>query len=594
MISTVTLTALTVMLFQLKNGATLRRNLLTEGYSLGKRPQLLTALLLAILALPILSYAALIGYIVADIPCWDDFDSILNTMLRTEAANSQFDKLKMLFSFHNEHRLGILRVTTFLLLKLTGAVNFSSLIILGNLGLIIVFLSLGALYFERNNTTRDDSLHRLYALPTLACASLLIFQPQFYDTPLWPTVLLSNITVVYFSAFSFLLLATTSTIRTSAAFLLGSLALFSQGNGVVTLPIGLLILISNRNFKIVIPWSIGTVALTSLYFIGFQKPAESLEISFERLVQMVDHGLSFLGAGPAFTNHRMAIVIGLIETATFLALTIRALKKDRPSIYFFLLFLFLTVGLNCLGRNTFGPEYVLLQPRYKFLSDLTLGTLIVAVARELRGSYAKFFSIGALFSSFCLNVLFYAVNLDNVLEVRDTLLRGAAKWVVKREGLYFPVLEVVVSTIDNSKAAGIYDLGLKQAAPLICEVSQYDISNEDVASKTDLYHLDLSLSGNGFKYLEGWASVNGNPSLWQNVSIILEGDSVSYLCKARSIIRPDVRNALQSPWTLRTGFAALVPEDKIQRGKYEILFKIEHGSMKASAFTGQSVEFGAN
>src|SRR5688500_12739344 len=105
------------------------------------------------------------------------------------------EKLASLIAQHNEHSVGFLHLLTVACFSLFGSLNFITFQIFGNAFLVGIFI---LLWKARKDA--DDKI------VTFIPVSLLLFQPQFYDTVLWPTVLLSNFASTFFVLLTFILL----------------------------------------------------------------------------------------------------------------------------------------------------------------------------------------------------------------------------------------------------------------------------------------------------------------------------------------------------------------------------------------------------
>ena len=91
-------------------------------------------------------YVAWYFYYVAhysvDIPYLDDYDAILDYLLKFREATGG-EKLRSIFLPHNEHIISMTRLVSWVDYGLTGQINIAALVLLGN-GLLL--LPLGLLY----------------------------------------------------------------------------------------------------------------------------------------------------------------------------------------------------------------------------------------------------------------------------------------------------------------------------------------------------------------------------------------------------------------------------------------------------------------
>ena len=110
-----------------------------------------------------------------DVAYWDEIDTVLEFLLRYTAAPDAYERLKVLFSLNNEHRMATSRALLVLSHALTGTVNLA---VLGAVGVGFVVGLAGLLV-----ATAGDAWRR--ALLALLLGGLL-FQLQHLGQE-WPT-----------------------------------------------------------------------------------------------------------------------------------------------------------------------------------------------------------------------------------------------------------------------------------------------------------------------------------------------------------------------------------------------------------------------
>ncbi|MBE7415150.1 MAG: hypothetical protein HS130_07950 [Deltaproteobacteria bacterium] len=142
--------------------------------AIGVRDIAWRALVFAALAAPPVYFFSIIHKYAANVPYGDDYSAILDFLLRYQDADGALQKLGMLFAQHNEHRIAFGNLATVAMYKLTGTVDFRSMIFFGNaalLGLVLVF------YRMFHASGRKP----LYFIPVV----LFLFQFQFGHTIFW-------------------------------------------------------------------------------------------------------------------------------------------------------------------------------------------------------------------------------------------------------------------------------------------------------------------------------------------------------------------------------------------------------------------------
>src|SRR5258708_358677 len=97
--------------------------------------------ILIALTVLIIHFGFLIKYAV-NVPYWDDFDSVLLFLDNYLVIDSLPDKVSLIVSRHNEHRIILNRLIPIFQFYLFGNVNFKWLIFFGNALLALFFISL--------------------------------------------------------------------------------------------------------------------------------------------------------------------------------------------------------------------------------------------------------------------------------------------------------------------------------------------------------------------------------------------------------------------------------------------------------------------
>jgi hypothetical protein len=130
--------------------------------------------ILSILALiPVAAYVLFVVYLHRDLPIFDDYVVQLE-LARLKAAPELSNKLTILFSQLNEHRLVYTRFWFWFVHLLHGTLSYSALIVIGNLPLLGIWLLLAWM------------LCRLHVpLVALIPLSWLLFQLQYHANSLW-------------------------------------------------------------------------------------------------------------------------------------------------------------------------------------------------------------------------------------------------------------------------------------------------------------------------------------------------------------------------------------------------------------------------
>lgn len=306
-----------------------------------------------LLAIPAVLYYNTIFKNAYNFPYEDDFNSALSFVSEFVFGQlSLFDRLKLLFSQYNEHRIVFDRLVFLADYYLFGELNFRHLILFGNVSVLLL-----SLLFFRTTLQSVSWQERLFYLLPVAY-SLFLF--QYWDLSTWAMAALQNLHVVVFAMFS--LYKLTRPDRTSFALACGAavLAMFTSGNGLFCFLAGVPLLILLKSYRQLVIWvTIGGVAVL-LYFWNYMRPPYHPDIAdslFNHSGRAIRYFFSLTGA--LFPNHP---IIAMLFGGGSLLLTIglvgylwysQRLINHLP-IVGLLIFLYLTCFSLMATRSGFG------------------------------------------------------------------------------------------------------------------------------------------------------------------------------------------------------------------------------------------------
>ncbi|WP_128543613.1 hypothetical protein [Larkinella soli] len=366
--------------------------------------------------LPVLVFAWVFSRYAINVPKYDDH-ALKYFLLYFEKADSLHDKLYALFRQHNEHRIVYDRVVTLLDYWLTGRLDFVHLMVLGNLSLVAL---LGV--FIR--VLKRSASPLWMALPV----SLLLFNLSQWENMFWGMAALQNFTVIALVMAVFYRIA----YQRKADWLTLGLAVAAtttSGNGLLVWPVGLVLVLLNRDFTGTIRWLVALAVTIRLYFFGYEKPPGN-PAAKGTISDLLQGWLLFNGAaGEAFPirNYFLACqVVGLLAVAACLFIGIRALRRHfeghrLPSNDIFFLggaaFMVGTGLIVAFNRVGFGME-ILITSRYKIYSLTLLGLIFCYAIANSRPSRKVLTAGLAAGFSFLLALFSYSTYLDEIVFLR--------------------------------------------------------------------------------------------------------------------------------------------------------------------------------
>ena len=308
-----------------------------------------------LLVIPALLYWITIYRNAYNFPYEDDFNSALSFMSTFAFSQlSGFDKIKLLFSQYNEHRILFDRLAFLGDYYLFGELNFRHLILFGNISVLL----LSVLFFKVSLSSVPWRQRLFYLLPV----AYSLFLYKYWDLSTWAMAALQNLYVMVFAMFSLYKLSQAG--RRSFALACGAavLATFTSGNGLFCFFAGvpvLLLLGSYRQLTIWIAVGLGTVLL---YFWGYRQPPYHPDV-IDSLVNHTGRAIRyfFTLTGSILQNHAM---LSILFGAGSLVLTVGLIAHlwytkritDHLPIVGLLIFLYLTCFSLMATRSGFGVE----------------------------------------------------------------------------------------------------------------------------------------------------------------------------------------------------------------------------------------------
>jgi hypothetical protein len=191
----------------------------------------LNGMIVLVVLAPLLYYASIIAFSI-NVPVGDDY-AMLGFLNEFQTASGIDNKLQLLFSFHNEHRIVITRMIMLLCAKVTGSLDFRLLNLIGNFALLPTLIVIG-----RMLRLRDDKLK-------WALLFLITLQPQPLKLMFYP---MAGIQAYFGLLFSFLYLY--FCLKDSnwwySAFLFYALTVLTTGSGIFLVVLGVPIVLYKK------------------------------------------------------------------------------------------------------------------------------------------------------------------------------------------------------------------------------------------------------------------------------------------------------------------------------------------------------------
>ncbi|GHB81198.1 hypothetical protein GCM10007390_39920 [Persicitalea jodogahamensis] len=352
---------------------------------------------------------------------------MLKTIVWGQETDSIAEKFKLLVQQHNEHRILIPRLFTWLNYQLEGHIDWPVLMVFGNL------LWCTVLYFLWD-AFRTLKLSLWYFLPV----PWLLFQPAYYDNYNWSISVLQQSVIVFLLAWLVYSFVNRRFLLAIFIFLIGT---FTHGNGIFGVAVGVAFLVLYKEWKWLWIWLAVCLSTAVFYFYGFEKGqnADFLQ-SLTHPVQMFGYFFAFFGSaaevlGVGFVPSVSLGILVFGGIAWYGIPRVYAHYRFNVSLSYFdklllgnLLFLSITALLVAVSRSWSSPDLDI-PPRYAHYSPyLTAWFYLVGLAvfyRLAAKGWAISWSIGAVL----FNLVSHLNYVSDLEYRRDWLTADYVNWL---------------------------------------------------------------------------------------------------------------------------------------------------------------------
>jgi hypothetical protein len=525
---------------------------------------------------PVLVFFGILLKFAVNIPFHDDFDAVLAFFNNFISAESLSEKIKLLFSQHNEHRIIFNKLFTIASYYITGEINFKFLILFGNFALVGVA---GVIF----SSFRQEENKILYFLPVM----FLLFQFQSYENSLWGMASIQNFYVLLFAFLALFFLSKESFASYCAAIAFAIAATFTSGNGMFCFITGLMVLLYKKQYKYALLWGLLMISAISIYFYGYVKPGHHPSIYdaiFVNPFQTMGYFFAFAGSLFGFS-----LILGILAGITFIFcffLLISKKYQDRnPANFSYLLFLFMTTAAVSLSRSGFGMEQAL-SSRYAINSTLILIFLYVSFIEIKDKKDFKNIFIGILSFSVIFNIYVFFRNQNIIKANRSRLLGSICEGKVLAN--LYPDIDRANSIFTNAVKGKYFYPPADQCKTIHTISSRKEMP---VATNNLTFAFEIKDGGSLITIKNGWVFINGMDTDDNKISLVLKSDERNYFITTILEDRPDVTAHFNNNFNLdNSGFSVFVSKDKIEKGSYRIGFSIQKDDvMEALQFSDRTI-----
>jgi hypothetical protein len=513
-----------------------------------------TVLALCVLALLPVVFVAM--YVVAssrNIVYWDEFDTVLDLLLKLDGGMSRGEFFHRIFAVNNEHRMVTSRLIFAASWWATGTVDFR---IIGGIGNLFLVTLCGTLVASAGTTERRVRLGLILAA--------LMFQLEHFENLLWSGASIDHFQVVALAVGAIALLARGTAGALGGACFLGTLGTFTLAHGLVIWPAGAFLLWRERRWRSLAVWAGIALGAMLAFLHGFEINSGHRLATLDPagIAHMASYWLSLIGAPLAMNYLSLAPWLGAGLLAATAWLAIRGAWRHEPVMTATLLFCLGALALIALGRSEVAGGR--LESRYMVLSTLAWATVIFAGLEAVTHPVWPFRRLAV-----CLPLLVafnvaanvsFAPKAESFVEGRDGAVLRYKQF--GRDGRdpfrLYPLGERARQLLTDSAQRGVYRL------PRMC--TRAEVEDPHPSNRIQYYVDEMTASTNAI-YISGWAAIPEETSRRGQIHLVFrsEHNFIVYTTVAQS--RPDVATANSNPdWRL-SGFRfaigrwRLPPED---------------------------------
>lgn len=474
--------------------------------------------------LPVLVHVWMVYRFATNMPYLDDYTFIVDALNLKTAHLTAGQLLKTIFYPHGEHVIVFARLTALFDYLIEGELNFRTLFFVGNATL------LGTAWLLYR-IARRGGLTVVQTLPIF----YLLFQPQYYEnTMTWAICSLQHIPALFFAFGAFYLLAQSSGRSFLLSLPLAFLAMFSNGNGLAVLVVGLGVVLLRRQRQQVLVWLVFSALCGWLYYYLSQFSAAApvsgnlahpLRVLGGFFLMSGSMGLLFTRSLAALSLLGIALttLFGIVISTTLIRYTgytywlqqmpIRwqrllhtwstpAVKPVSIVLIACYLYLVITLVGIAFARGQ-GWHYGLLLPRFIWFATVGVVVGYLLLLLWLRSVYRYEVGWGVLYVSLFFNGAAYWLTTGEMLAVRGSLVSDAHNW---RENHLLNTLPTNKRDCDTFYAAlmtaalreGVYQM---PAAPALIGPVATDRSVMAHSSALITHDSSFSLDDRRYRYL---------------------------------------------------------------------------------------------
>lgn len=420
-------------------------------------PAAITANRLALAAMAVLTgvYVFMVWRYSINVPRMDDYIQFLGyhyffpeTGAIGEKIQALLSQPKWLAGPESDHRIVFARLAMYLSEFLLGEMNFQLLTAIGNLFLFALFFLLWR--------ATPVSVNPWAMLPV----AVLLFSFVHYEASFWSSAALLYYPVTFFALATLSVLAPgVSRWRVAAGMGSGVLAVLTQANGLMVLPVAAVGALFRRRFLLAGALALLAAAMFVLYFHDFKRPGvvPPMPDVFRAAVLVLTAWFRLLGIA---LGQAWFLLSGFLVLAGAY-LCWKRYWRINPPLFWFAVWLCVTIGSIAVGRASFGLDH-LDVPRYKFYSLCLICVAYLALCEVLEAHLCRCLTWSLLLGGGVLYVHDAARNLSLAASEQSDVVHGVLHRQLEDVGPFsyggFPTVDMAGLLIDDMRRQQRYTL----------------------------------------------------------------------------------------------------------------------------------------
>ena len=277
-------------------------------------------------------------------PIRDDYEAFFDFTYNFLKSNTVSEKLRLVFSQHNEHRIATLRILDLAYFYLFDNINLKYFRLFGLVYLIF------ALYFLFR-LGEFSSKKIVYFIPV----PLLLVSYNYSEIFLLAMESVTHLAVITSSIATIYFLVNKKNIFGAIFFLFW--CTFSNGNGLLLIPLGFIPLLFLKDYKNLFYWTLSSIILLAVYFTNYKGGKLAISVySFQYILKTLPIYVGGIGGA---TSLKINLILGIFAIGfTIYLITAKKIFKKELGLTLLLSFFFITYLLICIKRIDRGTDFL--------------------------------------------------------------------------------------------------------------------------------------------------------------------------------------------------------------------------------------------